>query len=69
MQPSLALSDVALFLACAAGFFTPKALYKADRGGSLMVYNAFGVKAFRGLDTQGARLRRDPGLWSTTASR
>jgi len=41
----------------------------AESLGPAVLCNAFGVNAFGGLRSQGARLRRDPGLWSLTASR
>jgi len=34
----------------------------------MILCNTFGVKAFPGLHTQGARLRRDLGLWNVTPS-
>jgi len=48
---------------------TPKVLNNSRYHVHEHMYNAFGVNVVRILCTQGARLRRDPGLWSRTASR
>ncbi len=48
---------------------TPKVLNNQRHHVHEHMYNAFGVNVVQILCTQGARLRRDPGIWSRTASR